>query len=522
MFPSDSCLRWLAASAALAALLLCLSPCPVSCQSASVFQSSGDVSEVWEQTLQSIRSGAVTSATLGSAIDPNDGTVVTVGYATGTLLFHSNLGGLDAWVVKTEPTSGSVLWSRWFATAQDDWAVGVCVDAAGNVLVTGTTGGFMQGRTNYGDHDVFAVKLTADGQQVWLQQYGGQAEDAAGGCVVDVYGQIYMTGMTDGGWLGTVYTAVYSVVLAQLDSGNGSVVAGRALGSGGGNQYLYYFSAPPLNAQSSGGAASFFPAGRGLAVINPIANVSSVVQLIVGCILDSGAVFPDAPAPPAGRADSVVAAYYASNLTLIWAQRFASAQDDLLYGLATDSTGAVFATGQTFSNLDGGLYNANGDAFLSKIGATGSKLWTRLFGSTLADYGAAMAVDNAGGLYLSGGSQVEAGVLSLDSVQLPYAQVFPSGSGTGGALLAGFLSKFDSDGARLWTGLLSTDMPLTQPSNLSPSLTVASISFDQSSGALYLAGKKSGYLPSDAVQTAITAADLFQDETFLMAVQQAP
>jgi len=49
-----------------------------------------------------------------------------------------SVGASDAFVAKFAP-DGALLWSTYLGGILDDWATGVAVDAAGNVLVTGWT-----------------------------------------------------------------------------------------------------------------------------------------------------------------------------------------------------------------------------------------------------------------------------------------------------------------------------------------------------------------------------------------------
>ena len=488
--------------------------------SVGVFPNSSDVSELWEQNMASVRSGGFWSAVMGSALDPNDGSLVLVGYATGALLSHVSVGGNDAFAVKLDPRSGQVIWSRWFATVQDDYLQGVCIDAAGNVFITGHTFGFMGGHTSLGNADVFVVKMTADGTQLWLQQIGTAGYEAAGNCVVDVYGQLYITGMSDRGYLSVASINTLSVFLTAMATADGSKVWGRNLGSQSGAQYLgignpwTYSNAPGYN-----NLQLLVQGGRGLSIVNPIANVSSAPILIVSVTLDAAAIFVDSPAAAAGLQDAVVAGYYANNGSIIWATRYASNGDDVIYATATDASGSTYVTGYTTSNLDGGLYVAGQDIFVSKVSITGRKLWTRLYGTQYGDIGTSVAVDNAGGVYVTGTSNTNA-YTSLDHAPSAYAAVYPNSGGPTNTLASAFLSKFDSDGARLWTDLVSPSMSAVETYYLCPSMTPSTVVVDPVSQQVYVAGKKSGYLTTDTVQTALSSTDLQLDEVFVIAAQQ--
>ena len=523
--PSSPLLSILLLPLLLLSLTLLPSLPPTSAQTASVFPNSTDLTELWEQNFNALRSGGVASSVLASAIDPNDGSLVVVGYATGALLSHVSAGGLDAFAVKLDPRSGQLIWTRWYATTQEDVTTGVCIDAAGNVFLVGSTAGSLMGLTQLGGRDVFMVKLTADGTQLWIRQVGSGSDDLPGTCAVDVYGALYLVGQSVGWYLGSGSYSQWSIFVGSYASADGSKLWGRNLGATAGGQYLYYGSSYGNwpNAGYNGNVNLQNINGHGLSIINPIANVSSAPLLIVSCFLDAAAVFPDAPANPAGGYDSVVAAYYSSNGSLAWAVRYASNGDDIVFGTATDSSGSTYAVGYTTSNLDGGLYTLNADIFVGKTSITGHKLWTRVYGTTLNEVATGVAVDNAGGVYVTGFTQVSPAVV-LDHAPSPFAATFITASANTGyySEQSGFLSKFDSDGARLWTDLFEPGMPLTQQTAYPPSITPNTISFDPTSQQLYISGKKSGYLNTDGVQTALSQTDLFEDETFTIAAVQQP
>ncbi len=73
-----------------------------------------------------------------------------------------NAGGVDAFLAKFDG-SGAQLWTRQTGTAVDDYGYGVCVDAAGNAYVAGSTDGAMDGNVSGGGTDIFVVKYQGDG-----------------------------------------------------------------------------------------------------------------------------------------------------------------------------------------------------------------------------------------------------------------------------------------------------------------------------------------------------------------------
>ncbi len=118
------------------------------------------------------------------------------------------LGGDDASsgyarcaVLKVPTGGGSPTWQQEFGAAQGCAAGGVAVDSAGNVALTGgMTVPFFQSQNPPKTDDIFVAKLDANGNAVWLQQFG--------------------TGVDGGG------TATYTPVFAAADSQNRIDIAG--------------------------------------------------------------------------------------------------------------------------------------------------------------------------------------------------------------------------------------------------------------------------------------------------------
>jgi uncharacterized protein (TIGR03437 family) len=114
-------------------------------------------------------------------------------------------GSSDAFVAKFTP-DGVLLWSTYLGGISDDWATGVAVDAAGNVLVTGWTRSAnfpilhaVQATLNNGAslnrQDAFVAKLDPTGAKLLYATFlGGSGDDGAYGLALDAAGNAYVTG----------------------------------------------------------------------------------------------------------------------------------------------------------------------------------------------------------------------------------------------------------------------------------------------------------------------------------------
>jgi uncharacterized protein (TIGR03437 family) len=107
----------------------------------------------------------------------------------------------DAFVARFAP-NGTLLWCTFLGGSADDYATGVGVDAAGNVLVTGWTRSSdfpvvnaVQSTVNSGNWDAFVSKLDPTGSKLIYSTYlGGPNDDGAYALAVDAGGNVYVTG----------------------------------------------------------------------------------------------------------------------------------------------------------------------------------------------------------------------------------------------------------------------------------------------------------------------------------------
>ncbi|WP_437940317.1 hypothetical protein [Sorangium sp. So ce341] len=189
---------------------------------------------VWAKQL----GGAGDQRAASVAVDANLG-VIVAGDFDGTLDVEgaalTSAGGADVFVTKLDG-AGNVLWTQRFGEAEDQRAGGVAVDAAGNVLLTGELQGsadFGGGlRTSAGGRDVFVARLSAGGDHLWSQRFGGTGEER--GKAIGAFGPagtIVVTGDFEeaidlgGGPLSSA--GGKDIFVAQLDASGGHVWSRR-------------------------------------------------------------------------------------------------------------------------------------------------------------------------------------------------------------------------------------------------------------------------------------------------------
>ncbi|MBI5376947.1 MAG: SBBP repeat-containing protein [Candidatus Schekmanbacteria bacterium] len=65
--------------------------------------------------------------------------------------------------------------------------------------------------------DVFVIKFDASGVKQWTRQIGTSSHDVAEGITTDKSGNIYITGTTEGGLDGNTYLGRYDIFIVKYD-----------------------------------------------------------------------------------------------------------------------------------------------------------------------------------------------------------------------------------------------------------------------------------------------------------------
>jgi hypothetical protein len=127
---------------------------------------------------------------------------------------------------------------------------------------------------------------------------------------------------------------------------------------------------------------------------------------------------------------------YDSAGTLMWTRQFGASLGTSIRDIAVDVNGNVVVAGLTEGTLPGQPNAGSLDALVRKYDSSGIVVWTRQFGSLGSDYANSVAVDSLGTVLVGG-------VVSV-----------PTQSGI--SRQAGFVRKFDSSGAVLWVRQITT------------------------------------------------------------------
>jgi hypothetical protein len=312
----------------------------------------------------------------GIAVDTVGNAYVTGGTASSEATFPVavgpdltfNGGYQDAFVAKVRADGTGLVYAGYIGGAGDDHGSGIAVDAAGNAYVTGyttssqatfpvTVGPDLTHNDNY---DAFVAKVAPDGTRLVYAGYiGGAGNDLGESFAVDATGSAYITGMTDS------TESTFPVTVGPgltYNGGQFDAFVAKVRADGTGLVYAGYL----------GGRRD--DRGRGIAV-DAAGNA-----YVTGQTNSTEATFPVTVGPDPtwnGNHDAFVAKVKADGTSLLYAGYLGGAGVDFGFGIAVDSRGNAYVTGETNSTeatfpVTVGpdlTYNGRRDAFVARIGA---------------------------------------------------------------------------------------------------------------------------------------------------------
>ncbi|HEX4332093.1 MAG TPA: FG-GAP-like repeat-containing protein [Usitatibacter sp.] len=287
-----------------------------------------------------------------------------------------------------------------------DQVYSVALDAQGNTYACGITASLNLPTTAAfdtsadGDSDAFVVKFSPLGVPAFVTYFGGGGYDACTGLAVHSDGTIYVTGATQ------------STNFPFLGSSSDSRLARTKAGTDR-DAFVAKFTAAG-NALVFSGVLG----GAGDDQSNAIALDGSGNAYIAG-YSTSAAGFPAVAGPSLafnGTMDAFVARIAADGTTVPFAG-FIGGNGDIgaAHAIAVGGDGSVYVAGETDSTTGlpvatamRTLTSAGGDAFVAKIGTSGSLAWFALLSGTSAsstgiDRALALAIDPADGNLLVAG-----------------------------------------------------------------------------------------------------------------------
>ena len=149
-------------------------------------------------------------------MDGNDN-IYVAGASTGNLYGNINQGGYDLFLTKYS-SEGIRLWTKILGSSAEEKTRGMTVDVAGNSYITGYTEGNLDGLPNQGDKDIFVAKYDSDGLKLWVTLLGTSAEDMGKMISVDADGNSYVTGYSYGNLDGNTNAGIMDIFVTKYSS----------------------------------------------------------------------------------------------------------------------------------------------------------------------------------------------------------------------------------------------------------------------------------------------------------------
>jgi hypothetical protein len=330
----------------------------------------GEAQPKWTGTEQLGVVGAYTYAR-GVAAD-SSGNVYVTGSTTGGLDGNTLTGTYDLFLIKYDSLGNKVFIKQLGVVGAYTYANGVATDLDGNVYVTGYTNGGLDGNTLAGKYDFFLTKYDSSGNRAFTKQLGvaGPTNTYATGVAADSGGNVYVTGYTNGGLDGNTLAGKYDFFLTKYDS-SGNRVFTKQLGVAG-----------PTNTYATGVA------------VDSGGNVYVTGSTNGG--LDGNTL--------AGKYDLFLIKYDSSGNRVFTKQLgVAGATNTYATGVAVDSGGNAYVTGYTNGGLDGNTLTGIYDFFLTKYDSSGNEAFTKQLGVAGAEtYANGVAVDPGSNAYVTG------------------------------------------------------------------------------------------------------------------------
>lgn len=288
-------------------------------------------------------------------------------------------------------------WAKGFGGGSADYSNNIVVDADGNSYVTGSfqgtvdfdAGAATHNLSSVGGADAFVLKLDANGNFLWVKNFGSSGDDEGFGLATDASGNIYISGSFEG--------------VVDFDPGSG-ISNGTAAGSSdafliklnGAGDLVWY--------KTFGGSGADVATAL---MLDASANVYLGGNFRNTADFDPGSGTEDMSS--LGLSDMFVVKLDASG-NFVWSRRMGGLFDDHLSALALDLSGNVMIAGafSGISDMDPGSGTSNlvsnglSDAFLLQLDASGSFMWTKQFGGLFDDHASDLVIDVSGNIYVAG------------------------------------------------------------------------------------------------------------------------
>ena len=108
------------------------------------------------------------------------------------------------------------------------------------------------------------------------------------------------------------------------------------------------------------------------------------------------------PGFSSGIDSDIILIKFNSSGTKQWTKKFGTSSTETGLGGTTDSSGNIYVTGFTRGGLDGNTNSGGKDIFLVKYNSSGTKIWTKQLGTSKHEDAYQVTTDSTGHIYMTG------------------------------------------------------------------------------------------------------------------------
>jgi RHS repeat-associated protein/CSLREA domain-containing protein len=320
---------------------------------------------------------------------------------------YSNLFDSDTPIFSVDE---ALIYSTYLGGATWQEGMDIAVDTNGAAYITGYGSVFsvpsVPGLSNVGGvTDIFVAKFNPTGSQLEYLSFigGGDYDDSRGGIAVDSSGNAYVTGLTQSNNFPVTPSAYdptfnggQDTYIFKLDASGTALVYSTYIGGSGSNETSYGIAVDSTGAVYIGGNTFGTNTSNNFPTTPGAFRGSNFVQGWEGFVLKMN---------PDGQ-------------TLGYSTLFGGQKEDYIMDIDIDNLGNAYVTGYTFSQdlpTTAGAYDqvmncvlwfgqlqCRYEAFITKIGATGSLIYSTFLGGSSNDQGSGISVGNDGSAYVTG------------------------------------------------------------------------------------------------------------------------
>ena len=300
-------------------------------------------------------------------------------------------------------SAGDTLWVRYYDSGDSvyDYARSLAIDDAGNIYVTGRS-------ITFGNNvDIATIKYNSTGEEQWVARYDGGGDDEGYDVAVDAVGNVYVTGVTSINRGAHFITIKYdssgdTVWTARYGGPDGAGCIAYALAlDGAGNVYVTGEGYSSTTA-SDYATVKYDASGNEEWAATYDGLVAYAADVAYDLVCKDGYVYVTGESENASYDPDYFTIKYTSTGDTVWTARYDGPGNafDIAHALDVDGDGYVYVTGESF-----GTYTSV-DYTTIKYNSTGGIEWTARYNGpdSASDQAYAVAFDDDGNVYVTGRS----------------------------------------------------------------------------------------------------------------------